>query len=404
MTVNLVGATYSISPYQNKLDSRCPDGTPLPTPNEAPVWTGAPATLSYGSPGVYYYDWSQHASDPNGDSLSYDCSTTDTGITINPATGQMKIDSNGTRAEATVTVTDGSATTRHDCVITVLAACDAGLSFESRSLGLMPAATPYPALSAEYGGTFRESSTKYSRPTIVSTPVYGGTRAMKQSLPAQTYVSSDLEQWRSGIEFLGLPSTTGMKFDGGADINNRRWEGMEVWGGVAVMLAEDWPHPDDPGYPSGGVGYPMVGTDLHTKDAGQEWSGEALAIGAGTNQLDWPDTALARRSWRVMSEQGAGKYLVDDFKDDRGKWVTWIYNIVYSSKGQGRWKVWKNEVVVKDLINVTTLKAGNRYTPYLKSQTYNGWRKDHSCPAQTAYVDEIRWAVGSNKYSAVKPR
>lgn len=112
--------SYTIVPYQQRLDSRAPAGVPVPPPNLGPTWAPtAPTSLSYDNTGSHYFDWAQYASDPNDDTLSYSLPVTRTGITIHGTSGLMTIDAVGTDGEVTVRMSDGSLHADHVVQISV---------------------------------------------------------------------------------------------------------------------------------------------------------------------------------------------------------------------------------------------------------------------------------------------
>lgn len=121
MTIVLSPNTWSITPYQQTLDSRAPAGTPLPTPNVAPVLVDYPATISYTGTGPHTFSFAPYASDANDDAITYSLTTTRTGITIHSTTGLLTVTSaaDDTTGDVVVQVSDGLLTNSYTVRVSV---------------------------------------------------------------------------------------------------------------------------------------------------------------------------------------------------------------------------------------------------------------------------------------------
>lgn len=84
----LAANSWAIQPYQSRLDSRAPFGVPLPSPNVAPVISGAPATVSRVAGSSYAF--AVFCSDANDDTLAYSLTAGGTnGFSIHATTGAI---------------------------------------------------------------------------------------------------------------------------------------------------------------------------------------------------------------------------------------------------------------------------------------------------------------------------
>ena len=117
MTITLQANDFTINALGGVLDSRNPSGT---LPNQAPVWASIPTQTAQAGSTVAL---SSYASDPNGDSLTFQRvgGTAPAGVTIDPASALITIPA-GTAAgtyTCIVRASDGSLTADRTFTITV---------------------------------------------------------------------------------------------------------------------------------------------------------------------------------------------------------------------------------------------------------------------------------------------
>lgn len=123
MAITLSPQNLTVTPFAGVLDTRAPNGVPLPTPNEAPTISGVPAVITLTGTGTLTYDLAPYCTDPNADALAYSLTATRTGVTINATTGRLSATSAAadTTGDITMRVSDGSLTTDVTFRLTVTA-------------------------------------------------------------------------------------------------------------------------------------------------------------------------------------------------------------------------------------------------------------------------------------------
>jgi hypothetical protein len=227
--------------------------------NRNPVWSGAPSTRSYVEGVGGTYDFSQHASDPDGDVLTYSLvGTTYTGISIGSTTGILTVSSSAVAATRALTIraTDQNGLYA-DTAVSVGIFASTGRSvwftgaFESGQIMDYTGQT-----DGFYFGTLPEPQTG-STAYFTSTGGAGPATALDTKVVASETWGSDSIIPRDGSYFLRsaiyrTKNYTDTRFSSGADrprsvfymthvSNLLDWD-TEAWFGMSVWLPSNMEH------------------------------------------------------------------------------------------------------------------------------------------------------------------
>lgn len=207
---------------------------------------------------------------------------------------------------------------------------------------------------------------------IVSSPVRAGDGALKVTLDREAH--RDIQHHRTDFWLCGM--------------SEKCFEGQEYWYGFSTYLPETW-EPDT----QAELYVQWVPGHGATRFSG----GPTLAI------YIYGDGYCVRKRW------GAG---ATDYKNlwrgdilaDRGKWVDWVFNVLWSPGDAGRITVWKSGEQIVSNSGVNCVPADT--APYFKFGIYKWpWKSDDTestVSRREIYFDEIRIG-GGGSYEMVSP-
>lgn len=198
---------------------------------------------------------------------------------------------------------------------------------------------------------------------IVTSPVRGGTRAVKMTLK-----STDTQETSGSRSEL---QSTGM-FEHTLD--------EDFWYGFSIFVPDDWVlDPDDM----------KVVHQFHTKDN----FGPSPIFGL----------RITGSEWRITQElvEGESSTLLWDGAVTRGEWVDWVWHVRWSTGATGEFRAWKNGAPVYSQTGQNLVDGTPNALHYQKFGLYGSF--DGDVTERTLYYDELRVARGADGYDLVAP-
>ena len=184
-----------------------------------------------------------------------------------------------------------------------------------------------------------------SRPTIVSSPVYRGSRAFRANIPVNAATNLT---YRSEVEFQPW-----------GVVNTANYEGVTQYIGWAMYL--------DPAFP---LNDSTVFAQNHSYSGqpGGSPNTYGLRIQNGDYRLTSetnPGIGEAGTTYSATIQSGG-------VSGDRGVWRRWVLEIKLSSLGVGWIKVYKDGTLIHTTPNYNTVAPGTTQSPYTKFGLYPG--------------------------------
>jgi hypothetical protein len=210
-----------------------------------------------------------------------------------------------------------------------------------------------------------------SKTEIVTSPVRAGQKALKVTLDREAH--REIQNHRTDFWLRGM--------------SGKCFEEQDYWYGFSTYLPADWE--------------PDTQSELYVQwvpghGATRTSGGPTLAIYVYGEQ------------YRVKKRWGAG---AKDYKNlwrgdilaDRGKWVDWVFHVLWSTGDAGRIEVWKNGEQIVRNTGINCVPADT--APYFKFGIYKWpWKTDEPESVVTrreVHFDEIRIAGGGGSYEMV---
>jgi len=173
----------------------------------------------------------------------------------------------------------------------------------------------------------------------------------------------------------------------------------EQWYGFSIYLPEDFStNAQD-------YGWHINVAQWHgspDQDIGEISRSPPLTLWFNKKYSDQPVWQVSKRVDLKKNSTNSGigeNFLLDDIRDDLGKWTDWVFHVKWSIEDDGLLQVWKNgELVIDDS---GPIGFNDDKGPYFKSGIYRG--SISYCPIVT-YIDAFTFADERGSYDCVAPR
>lgn len=177
------------------------------------------------------------------------------------------------------------------------------------------------------------------------------------------------------------------------------WNNTTHWFGMAMYIPNTWPIGDN----GGSSGRTTLFDQHRLGDEPGTAPGFGLSVSAIDGAMSWRREIVAEQNEDIPFSPAL------NVADIWGRWSVWVFEVkVSKDTNGGLYRVWLDDTLILERLNVTTIEPGTNDYGYYKWGPYTPWHANAGASSQdkTMWIDQVKVgeAESGASYNNVRPK